>query len=154
MTFIADFRLRKPQRAIALFNLFLGTRQVGNVSQDRDDVGTLAFVGRARTQQLEQQVGSFERIDQQELATGHLRVPDGAGRECRREQHVVQSRCAAPSFARILRGREEFLRVRVGDDQFAFGIGQQDRIGHRVDDAVEQHPLLAKTRLRERLAAH
>jgi len=31
--------------------------------------------------------------------------------------------------------------MRVRDDQLAFRVGQQDRVGHCVDDAVEQHPL-------------
>ena len=56
-------------------------------------------------------------------------------------------------FARFLGRREQLFRVAVGDDQLAFGVGQQDRVGDRVDDAVQQHPLLAEARLGEQLAA-
>ena len=46
-----------------------------------------------------------------------------------------------------------FSAWRVRDDQLAFGVGQQDRVGDGVDDAVEQHPLLPEARLGEQLAA-
>ena len=55
-----------------------------------------------------------------------------------------------PAFARVLGRGEQLLRVGVGDDQLAFGVGQQDRVGHGVDDAVQQHPLLAEPDVGER----
>ena len=61
VTLVAHFRLRDAQRAVALLDLLLGARQVGDVAQDRHHVGALAFVLRARAEELEQQVGSFER---------------------------------------------------------------------------------------------
>ena len=150
---VADFRLRDAQRAVALLDLFLGARQVGDVAQDRDDVGALPLVLGARAEQLEQQVGAFERIDQQQLAARQLGHADGARRQRRREEHVVQRGGAAPALARFFRRGEQLLGVAVRDDQLAFGVGQQDRVGDRVDDAVEQHPLLAEARLGEELAA-
>ena len=150
---VAHFRLRHAQRAVALLDLFLGARQVGDVAQNRDDVGALALVLGARAEELEQQVRSFERIDEQQLAPRHLDLADGAGRQRRGEQHVVQRGGAPPALARFFGRREQLLRVAVGDDQLAFGVGQQDRVGDGVDDAVEQHPLLAEARLGEELAA-
>ena len=76
---------------------------------------------------------------------------DRARRERRREQHVVQRDGATPALARVLGRGKQLLRVAVRDDQLAFGVGQQDRVGDGVDDAVEQHPLLA--RLGQRLPA-
>ena len=137
--------------AVVLFDLLAGAAQVGDVAQNRDDVGPLPLVGRAGAQQLEQQVRSFERIDEQELAARQFGLPDRAGREGRGKQHVVQARGTPPPLAGVLGRGEKLFRVRVGDDQLAFGIGQQDRVGDRVDDAVEQHPLLAEPRLGEQL---
>ena len=53
---------------------------------------------------------------------------------------------APPAFARVFGSGEQLLGVRVRDDQLAFGVGEQDRIGDGVDDAVEQHPLLSEPR--------
>ena len=150
---VADFRLREPQRAVALLDLFLRARQVGHVAQHGDDVGALPLVLRAGAQQLEQQVGALERIDQQELAARGFDLGDRARRERGREQHVVQRDRAPPAFAGILGRGEQLLRVRVRDDQLALRIGEQDRVGDRVDDAVQQHPLLPEACLGEGLAA-
>ena len=60
---------------------------------------------------------------------------------------------AAPALARFLGRGEQLLRVAVRDDQLAFGVGQQDRVGDGVDDAVEQHPLLTESGLGQQLTA-
>jgi hypothetical protein len=44
-------------------------------------------------------------------------------------------------FAFFLRRREQRERARVRDQQPPFDIGQQNRIGHRVDDVVQQRAL-------------
>ena len=95
---VADLRLRDAQRPVALLDLLLGARQVGDVAQHRDDVGALPLVLRARAEQLEQQVRSFQRIDQQQLAPRQLGLGDGAGRQRGGEQHVVQRRPRAASL--------------------------------------------------------
>ena len=85
-------------------------------------------------------------IDQQQLAPGGAGFLDRLARERRRQQHVVHPHGAAAAFALLLRRREQRQRARVRDQQPAFGVGQQNRVGDRVDDAVEQRalaPLLA-----------
>ena len=44
MALVANFRLRDPQRAVALLDLFLRARQVGDVAQNRHDVSALPLV--------------------------------------------------------------------------------------------------------------
>ena len=100
---VAHLRLRHPQRAIALFDLLARVRQVGDVAQDRDDVGALTLVASARAEKLEQQVGALERIDKQKLAAREIGVASRRRRECRRKKHVVERDGAAPALARVVR---------------------------------------------------
>ncbi len=144
---VTHFGLGDPQRPIAVLDLFLGTREVGHVAEDRNHVGALAFVSGAGAEKLEQQVRSLERVDEQQFAPGQLGMGHGARRERGRKKHVVQAHRAAPALARVFRRGKQLFRVGVGDDQLAFGVGQQDRVGDGVDDAVEQHPLLPEPRL-------
>ena len=153
MTLVANLRLREAKRAVAFLDLLARPRKVGDVPQDRDDVGTLPLIFRSRAHELEQQIGSLERIDEQQLAPRQIRMRDRARRQRRRKQHVVERDSPPPPFARVLGRRKEFFGMRVRDDQLAFRVGQQDWVGHRVDDAVKQHPLLTEARLRQELTA-
>jgi hypothetical protein len=150
---VAHFRLGNSQRAIALLDFFFGACEIGDVAQNRHDIRSLALVFRPRAEKLEQQVRSFERIDEQQLPARQFRHPDRAGRERRGEQHVVQRRRAAPALACFLRRRKQLFGVAVRDDQLAFCVGKQDRVGDGVDDAVQQHPLLPEAGLCQQLAA-
>jgi hypothetical protein len=108
---------------------------------------------RPRRHQLEQKVRALERIHQQQFAPRHRRVRYRAGRQRSTEQHVVQRHRATPALARLFRGGEQLLGVRVRDNQLAFDVGEQDRVGDGVDDAVEQHPLLREAAFAQRPAA-
>ena len=66
---------------------------------------------------------------------------DGGARQRRREQHVVQLDGAPAAFALFLGRRKQLLGARVRDDQPSFGVGQQNRVGDRVDDGEEQRAL-------------
>ena len=151
MPFVAHFRLSDPQRAVAFFDLFLRAGEICDVAENRDDVRSLALVLRARAEELEEQVRSFERIDEQQLAAGHLHRTDGARRERGGEQHVVERGRAPPSLARFIGRGEQLFSVAVRDHQLAFRVGEENRIRDRVDDAVKQHPLLAEARFGEQL---
>ena len=94
-------------------------------------------------EQLEQQVRSVDRVDEQQLAPRGAGFLDGLARERRRQQHVVHPHGAAAAFALFLRRGEQRQRAGVGDEQAAFGVGQQDRVGDGVDDAVEERALAA-----------
>ncbi len=50
-------------------------------------------------------------------------------------------RIETTAFALFFRSDEERQRARVGDQQPSFGVGEQNRVGDRVDDAVEQRAL-------------
>ena len=73
-------------------------------------------------------------------AAGSLPFDEPSG-ERRREEQVVDLDGAAPSFAFFGANREQLLGAQVADDQLARFVGQQNRVGDRVDDAVEQVPL-------------
>ena len=116
-----------------------------------------------RAEQLEEQVRSFRRIDQQQLAAAGLALAERRARERGRKEHVVQLHRAPAALAHIVRRGEEHLGPRVGDDQLPFHVREQDRIGRRVDDAEEQRVLApharivlaeARRRRRRRAARH
>ena len=135
-----------PQPAIVLFDLLARAPQVADVAQNRDDAGAVARILGDRAEQLEEQVRAVDRIDEQQLAARRAGLLDRLARERRRQQHVVHAHGAAPALALLFRRREQRQRARVGDQQPALGVGQQNRVGDRVDDAVEQRalaPLLA-----------
>ena len=73
MPLVAHVRLREPQRPVALFDLLLRFRQVGDVPEHRHHVGALPLLLGARAEQLEHEVRAFERIDEQQLSTRRLR---------------------------------------------------------------------------------
>ena len=50
---VAHLRLGHAQRAVAFLDFFLRAREVGDVSQNRNDVGPLPLVLRARAQKLD-----------------------------------------------------------------------------------------------------
>jgi hypothetical protein len=58
-----------------------------------------------------------------------------------------------PSLSSSL--RQQLLRARVGDDQPPFRVGEQNRVGDRIDDGVEQRALAPQPShfLRQRSAA-
>ena len=89
-------------------------------------------------EQLEEQVRSFARRNQQQLGPRRARLVDGLLRERRREEHVVERDRAAAAFALAVPGAEERVGAGVGDDHPAFRIGEQDGIGRGVDDAEKQ----------------
>ena len=66
---------------------------------------------------------------------------DRASGERGREQHVVEGDGAPPALALVLAGGQQSLGARIGDGDAALGVGQQDRVGHRVDDVVEERSL-------------
>ena len=96
-----------------------------------------------RAEHLEQQVRAVARIDQQQFAGVRRRI-HGRPRQRRGEQHVVQLDGAAAALALFFGRGEQLFGARVGDDQPPLGVGQQNRIGHRVDDREEQRPLAAQ----------
>src|SRR6185436_172169 len=81
-------------------------------------------------------------VDQEQLVARRLGVFDRLGRERRREEHVVERDRAAPAFALLLAREEQLLGARVGDQQLAVGVGEQNRVGDRVDDRREQRALV------------
>ena len=101
----------------------------------------VAIERHVRGQQLEHQVRAVLRIDEDHLARRGQRVFDEASGERRRKKQVVDLDGAAPSFTFLRANREQLLRAQVADDQLAGIVGQQNRVGDRVDDAVEQVPL-------------
>ena len=66
---------------------------------------------------------------------------DRGARQRRREQHVVQLDGAPAALALLLGRGKQLLGARVGDDQPAFGVGEQNRVGDGVDDREEQRAL-------------
>ena len=140
----AHFGFGGAQLGVVLVDLPRGHAQVGDVAQNRHDAGALARIADDRAEQLEQQVGPFGRIDQQQLAPPGLAFAEGGARQRRREEHVVQLHGAPPPFAHIVRRGEEHFRSRVRDDELAFHVGEQNRIGRGVDDVEEQRVLAAQ----------
>ncbi len=130
------------QLAVVVLELGGGPLQVGDVAQDGHDAGALAGVGGQGAQQLEEQVGAVDGVDQRHLVARRLgalhRVPGERGRE----QHVVERHRPAPAFALVVVGGQQCLGPRVGDDDPPLAVGEEDRVGHRVDDARQQ-PALA-----------
>jgi hypothetical protein len=63
------------------------------------------------------------------------------------EQHVVERHRPPPPLSGLLVGRQQVLGAAVGDQDSAFGVGQQDRIGDRLDDALEPLDLTAPASL-------
>ena len=94
-----------------------------------------------RAEELEQQVRAVDRVDEQQLAPRRARLLDRLAGERRREQHVVHPHGAPAAFTLLLRRREQREGARVRDQQPPFGVGQQNRVGDGVDDAVEQRAL-------------
>jgi len=92
-------------------------------------------------EQLEHEVRTVHRIDEQQLTAGRAGLLDRLARERRGQQHVVHAHRAAPPFALFFGRGEQRQRAGVGDQQAAFGVGQQNRIGDGVDDVVEQRAL-------------
>src|SRR5439155_15522601 len=88
-----------------------------------------------------EQVGAVHGVDEEQLVPPRFRALDGPPGERGREEHVVEGDRAAPPLAVVLARRQQDLGARVGDDDAALGVGQEDRVGHRVDDVVEQRPL-------------
>jgi hypothetical protein len=78
---------------------------------------------------------------------------DRLARQGRRQQHVVHADRTAPAFAFFLGRREQHQRPAVRDEQPAFNVGEQNRVAHRVDDAVQQPAFaaLAAIPFRERI---
>ncbi len=136
----AGLRLGGAQLAIVLLDLLGGPAQVGDVAQDRDRAGLAEADRHRRAQHLEQEVLPLRGVDQQQLAAAGLGA-FGVGEERGREEHVVQGDRAPPSLARPLVGREQHLGAGVGDQDPPVAIGQQDGIGHRVDDPEQPAPL-------------
>src|SRR5262249_36572825 len=91
-----------PPPPPALRDLFWGPAQVANVPENRDDAGPESRIGGGCAQQLEQQVRSVDRVDEQQLPPRRALFLDGLARERRRQQHVVHADRAAPPLAVFL----------------------------------------------------
>ena len=118
--------------------------QVGDVAQHGDDTRPFARIVDHRAKQLEQEVRSFGGVDQQQLTAPALARVERRSRQRRRKKHVVQLHRAPASFADVLGSGEQQLGARVRDDELPFQIGEQDRIGGRIDDVEQQRMLAAK----------
>ena len=138
----ARLNLRRAELAVVLFDFLGRPPQIGDVSENRHDAGAVPRILGDRAEQLEQQVRSIGRVDEEQLATRRARLLDRLAREGRRQQHVVHPHRAAAALALFLRRREQRERARIGDQQAPFRVRQQNRIGDGVDDAV-QEPALA-----------
>ena len=141
IAFRARLHLGDPQAAVVLLDLLARPPQVGDVAQDRDDAAALAWILGDGAEQLEHQVRSVDGIDEEQLAARRTRFLNRLARQRRRQQHVVHADGAAAAFAFLFRGGEQGQRAGVGDEQPAFGVGQENRIRHGVDDVVEQGAL-------------
>ncbi len=131
---------------VVLFDLLAGATQVGHVAQNRDHAAALPRIFSDGTEQLEDEVRAVDRIHQQQLAPGRAGLLDRLARQRGREQHVVHAHRATPPLALFLRSREQRQRARIGDQQPALGISEQNGVRHSVDDVVQQRalaPLLA-----------
>ena len=131
----AHVRLRDAQLAVVLLDLLRGSAQVGDVAQDGDQGRPLARIGGGRAEQLEQEVRPLHGVHEEQLAPPSLldrALGQGGG-----EEHVVEGHGATPALALPLARHEQRLRARVGDEDAALGVGEEDGIGHDV----EQHPL-------------
>ena len=130
---------------VVLLDLLGGAPQVGDVAQHRHDAGALAGVA-GRPCSAARRAGRSRRPDRPAAARGAApRAPSSAcARQRGREQHVVQRHRAAPALALVLAGGEQRLGARVGDHDAAVGVGEEDRVGDGVDDAVEQRVLVAE----------
>ena len=129
--------------AVVLFDLLARTAQVAHVAQNRHDAGAAAWIFGDRAEKLEQQVRPIQRVDEQQLAPGGAGFLDGLARERRGKEHVVHPRGAAPSFALLLRRGEQGQRAGIRDEQAPFRIGEQNRVGDGIDDAVQQRSFAA-----------
>ena len=141
VAFRARLHLGDPQAAVVLLDFLAGAAQVGDVPQDRDDAAALARIVRDGAQELEHEVRSVDRIDEEQLAARRTRFLNRLARQRRGQQHVVHAHRAAAPFAFLFRRGEQGQRTRVGDEQPAFGVGQENRVGDGVDDVVEQGAL-------------
>ena len=143
----AHVGLRDAQLAVVLLDLLAGAAQVADVAQDGDERRALAGVGATAAQQLEEEVRAFDGVDQQQLARGPpswMRALGQGGRE----QHVVEGHRAPAPFALAFAGDQQGLGPGVGDEHAPLGVGEQDRVGH----GVEQRALAAQPAVRLRRA--
>ena len=141
IAFRARLHFGDPQAAVVLLDLLARPPQVGDVAQNRDDAAALPRILGDGAEQLEHQVRSVGRIDEQQLAARRAGFLDRLARQRRRQQHVVHADGAAAAFAFLFRGGEQRQRAGVGDEQPAFGVGEENRVGDGVDDVVEQRAL-------------
>ena len=133
----AHLAFRRAQAPVVLFDLLGGAAEIGDVSQDRDHAGAVRRVGDDGADKLQEEVGAFVRIDEEQLATQRLRR-GCAPRERRREEHVVQRDGALPAFALAFLGREEPLGRAVRDQHPPLGVREENGVRHGVDDGLQE----------------
>ena len=94
-----------------------------------------------RRQQLEQQIRAILRVDENYLSCGHLLAANESAGECGGEEQVVDLDRATAALAFFGANCKQLLGAEIPDDQLARFIGQENRVGDGVDDAVKQVPL-------------
>ena len=128
----AHLRLRDAQLAVVLLDLLGGPAQVGDVAQDGDDARPLAGVAGHGGQELEEEVRPVDGVDQQQLAAAGRR--SWIALWARADENSMLLRATArrrPSLSPSRAAKRRSAR-RVGDEHAALGVGEQDRVGHRV----------------------
>ena len=79
----ARLHLGHPQLTVILFDFLAGAAQIADIPQNGDDAGPVARIFGDGAQQLEQQVRSIDRVDQQQLASGGACLLDCLARQGR-----------------------------------------------------------------------
>ena len=141
VTFGTHLGLGRAQLGVVLVDLPRRHPEVGDVAQNRHDAGAFARITDERAEQLEEEIRSFRRIDQQELAAARLAFAERRPRQGGGKKHVVQLHRAPAAFTDIVRRGEQHFGPRVGDNQLTLHVREQDGVGRRVDDAEEQRVL-------------
>ena len=142
-----DFRLRRAKLLVVVLDLLRRAPKVGHVPQDGHDAHAHACIAGRRADQLEEEIGTFGGVHERELARCRCQLLHGAAAERRGEQHVVDGDRPAATLALVLTRREQALGPSVRDDHAALGVGENDRIRHPIEDAVEEVPVPAKAPL-------
>ncbi len=147
VSFGAYLGFRGAQLGVVLVDLPRREAQVRDIAQDRDHAGAFPRIAHDRAQQLEQQIRSFRRIDEEQLAAAGFSFAERGTRQRGRKEHVVQLHRAASAFGNVVGSGEQHLGSRVGDDELPFHIGEKNRIGGRVDDVEEERVLAPQPRV-------
>ena len=136
-----DFFLDEVELAVIFLHLLGGSTQVHDVAEHRHHHDAARRILGDRADQLEEEIGPVDRIDQEQLTALRFRALDDPAGQRGREQHVVQRDGATPSLAFTLGRHQQRLGPDVREDDAAFHVGEEDRVGDGVDHALDQRQL-------------